>query len=101
VAGPANSARATRRTFLAASVLAGASTRLAAAARLPIRKAVLFEMLPATLSVPERFQLARDSGFEQVECLTTPARRQTRAEEVVAGYRARSADESVRAVGRL
>jgi L-ribulose-5-phosphate 3-epimerase len=86
VAAPANSARATRRTFLATSVLAGASTRLAAAARLPIRKAVLFEMLPATLSVPERFQLARDSGFEQVECLTTPGARE--AEALLAASRA-------------
>jgi L-ribulose-5-phosphate 3-epimerase len=40
--------------------------------RLPIHKAVLMSMLPASLSVAERFQLARDAGFEQVECRTTP-----------------------------
>ena len=62
-----------RRQFLesapAALAMAGSA---AAAPRLPIRKAVLFGMLPEKLTVLERFQLAREVGFEEVECMTTP-----------------------------
>lgn len=62
----------TRRTFLAASgigaVAAAADT---GGERLPIKKAVLYSMLPKDLSPLERFQLARDCGFEQIECGTT------------------------------
>jgi hexulose-6-phosphate isomerase len=58
----------TRRTFLAVSSIA---LRASAAERLPIRKAVLFSMLPTGLSIADRFQLARDTGFEQTECGTT------------------------------
>lgn len=65
-----------RRNFWGAAALAaaqlGPNTRVARAARLPIKKAVLFSMLPKQLSVMERFELARLSGFEQVECPTTP-----------------------------
>ena len=59
----------TRRTFLALAALAA---RNAGAARLPIRKAVLLSMLPRSLSFADRFQLARDVGFEEIECPTTP-----------------------------
>ena len=71
-----------RRTFLAAS----AATALmrpglsAAGARLPIRKAVEFEMLPKKGSCAERLQMARDTGFEEIECPTMPDERE--AEEV-------------------
>jgi L-ribulose-5-phosphate 3-epimerase len=58
-----------RRTFLAT---AAAPWLAAAGTRLPIRKAVEFSMLPTALSVADRFQLARDSGFEAIECPTTP-----------------------------
>ena len=63
-----------RRTFLTtgAGFAAGAGMLSAAAAKLPIKKAVLLEMLPAKLSYTDRFQLARDSGFEETECPTTP-----------------------------
>jgi hexulose-6-phosphate isomerase len=47
----------------------------AASTRLPIRKAVLFEMLPKSLSIADRFKLARDTGFEATECPTTPDQR--------------------------
>ena len=63
-----------RRAFLAAS---GISAVTAAAAdtgstdRLPIKKAVLYSMLPKDLSPLDKFQLARDCGFEQIECGTT------------------------------
>ncbi len=44
----------------------------AAPARLPIRKAVWYGMLPRSLGIPEKFQLAKDCGFEAIECPTTP-----------------------------
>ena len=55
-------------TGLAAAPLAAA----AAPARLPIRKAVWYGMLPNSLGIAEKFQLARDCGFEAIECPTTP-----------------------------
>ncbi|MBM3744801.1 MAG: sugar phosphate isomerase/epimerase [Acidobacteria bacterium] len=62
-----------RRSFLAA----GAATLAASAtgARLKIRKGVYAGMLPRTLSWADRFKLARDVGFEDVECgtVTEPA----------------------------
>jgi L-ribulose-5-phosphate 3-epimerase len=67
----------TRRSFIAT---ASAAPLLAAQTRLPIRKAVLFEMLPKTMSVPDRFKLAVDTGFEATECPTTPDERA--AEEI-------------------
>jgi len=74
----------TRRTFLASSGIMASTfaLRVGASARLPIHKAVLFEMLPANLSILDRFQLARDTGFEQTECLTTDD--QHVAEEILA-----------------
>jgi L-ribulose-5-phosphate 3-epimerase len=56
-----------RREFLAGSAAASAG---AAAARLKIRKGVYIGMLPRNLSYGDRFKLARDAGFEQVECAT-------------------------------
>jgi len=71
----------TRRGLV--SALAAAPFAAAAApARLPIRKAVEFSMLPSSLAIPERFQLARDCGFEEIECPTTPE--QAKAEEMLA-----------------
>jgi len=56
----------TRRTLLAIpAALAAASTRL------PIKKAVLLSMLPKSMSMLDRFKLAVDCGFEQIECPTT------------------------------
>jgi L-ribulose-5-phosphate 3-epimerase len=57
----------TRRALLAtpAAALAAASTRL------PIKKAVLLSMLPKSMSMLDRFKLAVDCGFEQIECPTT------------------------------
>jgi L-ribulose-5-phosphate 3-epimerase len=67
-----------RRTFLAAS---GAAAWLrpgpaAASARLPIKKAVEFDMLPKSMSIAARFELAHDAGFEQIECPTMPDERE-------------------------
>jgi hexulose-6-phosphate isomerase len=57
----------TRRAFVSSSGVALA----AATTRLPIRKAVLLSMLPTSMSVADRFKLAMDCGFEQIECPTT------------------------------
>jgi hexulose-6-phosphate isomerase len=36
-------------------------------------------MLPKTASIPERFQMARDAGFERIECPTTPDEKEAEA----------------------
>ena len=56
-----------RRHFLLASAAAFAPLK---AARLPIRKGIYVSMLPRSLSYAERFKLAREVGFEEVECGT-------------------------------
>ena len=60
-----------RRTILTAPALAAAALQLKAA-RLPIRKALLPSMLPKSLPLIDRFRLARDVGFEQIELPTMP-----------------------------
>jgi hexulose-6-phosphate isomerase len=72
--------RTTRRQLL--STLAAAPLAAAAESRLPIRKAVEFNMLPNSVSVQDRFQMARDAGFEAIECPTTPD--PAKAEEILA-----------------
>jgi Xylose isomerase-like TIM barrel len=64
--------------------MAGCSLALTSrgAELLPIHKAVLFSMLPPQMSILDRFQLARDTGFEQTECGTTDDARQ--ADEILA-----------------
>ncbi len=71
-----------RRTFLAASAATAWMGRglSAAGARLPIKKAVEFEMLPKSASIADRLQMARDAGFEEIECPTMPDEHE--AEEV-------------------
>jgi L-ribulose-5-phosphate 3-epimerase len=69
-----------RRSFLATGAAFTAAVPFLQAQRLPIRKAILMSMLPAGISVHDRFQMARDAGFEQVECPTTPE--QAAAEEI-------------------
>jgi L-ribulose-5-phosphate 3-epimerase len=54
---------------------------LQADTRLPIKKAVEFNMLPKSLSVLDAFQLGKDCGFEEIECPTTPE--QAKAEEML------------------
>jgi hexulose-6-phosphate isomerase len=56
-----------RRQVLAAGAASLAKLK---AARLPIRKGVYEPMLPRELNWVERFQLAREVGFEEVECNT-------------------------------
>lgn len=61
-----------RRTFLQ-SALALTALPAIASDRLPIAMAVEYSMLPDNLSIFERFQLAKDCGFERIECPTTRA----------------------------
>jgi hexulose-6-phosphate isomerase len=73
----------TRRNFLTSCGAAlAASASAPAAERLPIRKAVLYSMLPANLSILDRFQVAHAAGFEQIECGTTDNEKE--AEELLA-----------------
>jgi hexulose-6-phosphate isomerase len=68
---------------MAAAPLAAAPFAAAAeGSRLPIRKAVEYSMLPKTLGIRERFQLAKDAGFEAIECPTTS--KASDAEEMLA-----------------
>ncbi|HEY3840454.1 MAG TPA: sugar phosphate isomerase/epimerase family protein, partial [Bryobacteraceae bacterium] len=64
----------TRRQLISSAAAAPFMAAAAAAAptRLPIRKAVEFNMLPRALSVSDKFKLAKDSGFEAIELPTTP-----------------------------
>ena len=70
--------KVTRRS----AILLGAAAPFLRAARLPIKKAVEFDMLPPSIPILDRFRLARECGFEQIECPTTPD--QARAEEMLA-----------------
>lgn len=72
-----------RRVFVGASAAGPALFAQAAGNRLPIKKGVLFGMLPDSMSVADRLQVARDAGFEELECGTTPD--QAKAEEILAG----------------
>jgi L-ribulose-5-phosphate 3-epimerase len=71
-----------RRHFLfTAAAGSFAAAAAPAAERLPVRKAVEFSMLPNSMGVLERFQLAHEAGFEAIECPTTPE--QSKAEEML------------------
>jgi L-ribulose-5-phosphate 3-epimerase len=59
-----------RRAFLE-SALAFAAVP-AIPSHLPIHTSVEYSMLPKTASISERFQIAKDAGFERIECPTTP-----------------------------
>jgi L-ribulose-5-phosphate 3-epimerase len=72
-----------RREFLKTSVAAASALGLGgltaaappsrfASAPPAIKKGVLLDMLPASLSYADRFKLARDVGFEVVQAPTTP-----------------------------
>lgn len=79
-----------RRRFLSAAAGTAAFSsfpfRASAAQRLPIQKGVLVSMLPKDLSYTDRFRLAREVGFELIECVTI--RDQSEAEEIREASRA-------------
>ncbi|MGO4212802.1 sugar phosphate isomerase/epimerase family protein [Terriglobus sp. 2YAB30_2] len=62
----------TRRSFLQNAAALTVMSPVAAHAKgpLPIRMAVEYSMLPENLSIAQRFQLAKDCGYEQIECPT-------------------------------
>jgi L-ribulose-5-phosphate 3-epimerase len=66
-----------RRAFLAASA---AAMTVRADARLPIKKALYISMLGNKGTYAERFRMARDAGFEEIECATIES--QSEAEEI-------------------
>jgi L-ribulose-5-phosphate 3-epimerase len=71
-----------RRVFLGSSAGVAAFAAAGSSGRLPITKGVEFSMLPASVSVADRFAIAKDAGFEEVECGTTQD--QAAAEELLA-----------------
>jgi L-ribulose-5-phosphate 3-epimerase len=72
----------TRRSFLT-TVAAAPFLAAAGPGRLPIKKAVEYSMIqPRTLSALEKFKIAKEAGFEEIECPTTPE--QAKAEEILA-----------------
>jgi L-ribulose-5-phosphate 3-epimerase len=73
----------TRRSLLFSSAAAVAAC--ARVGRLPIRKAVEFNMLPKSLPAADAFAMARRAGFEAIECPTTPD--PAAAEEMLAASR--------------
>ncbi len=63
----------TRRQLIQSTAAVAVTAAVAGAqTKLPIKKAVLFSMLPKDISVADRFQIARDAGFVEVECHTEP-----------------------------
>jgi L-ribulose-5-phosphate 3-epimerase len=81
--------RTTRRDFLRTSLAAGAMslpgvaasplTPFRAKATPAIKKGLVFDMVPRTLSYPDRFKLVRDAGFDVVQALTEPDERNAEA----------------------
>ena len=71
----------TRRTFIETGMALAALPSMQARAEglLPIHRAVEYSMLPKDKSIPERFQMARDAGFERIECPTTPDQKEAEA----------------------
>lgn len=61
-----------RRHFVGIAPALFAASLQAQTQKLPIKKGIVFNMLPRDLSILDRFQLAKDVGFEQIECHTEP-----------------------------
>jgi hexulose-6-phosphate isomerase len=58
-----------RRDFVFTSAAAALAAQ--GATRLPIKKGLLISMTPKELSYQDRFQMAKDAGFDQMECVTS------------------------------
>jgi L-ribulose-5-phosphate 3-epimerase len=63
------------RELLAASRASSGTFAFPLAEPLPIKKGLVFDMLPAKLSFAGRMKLARDVGFEVIQAPTTPDER--------------------------
>ncbi len=59
-----------RRDFMALAAAACATASSASAARLPIRKGIIITMLPKEMPLDDRLKLAKDVGFDDLECHT-------------------------------
>ena len=57
----------TRRSLISSVPAMAAAAAADSAKRLPVKKGVLVSMLPKELSMKDKFQLAKDSGFDAVE----------------------------------
>lgn len=79
-----------RREFL---VAAGTALAVPAAgsARLPMRKGVLISMLPEKMPLADRLKLAKDVGFDDLECHTVEDPKEAEAIKVAARKRPSSA----------
>ncbi|MBI4890463.1 MAG: TIM barrel protein [Acidobacteria bacterium] len=77
-----------RRSLLSSSLLIpglGRVTEAQTPGRLPIRKGILLGMLPTALSIADRFSLAKECGFQSMECGTEDDPKV--AEEILAASR--------------
>lgn len=72
--------RGTASTELLAAAPVGSALPAQNPPSLSIKKGLVFNMLPTTLSVADRYKLARDTGFEVVQAMTEPD--QSKAEEI-------------------
>jgi L-ribulose-5-phosphate 3-epimerase len=70
---------------MTAAAWASTWSKTQAASRLPIRKAILLNMLPASMPLKERFALAKSVGFEEIEL---PTMEMKQAEEAAAASQA-------------
>jgi L-ribulose-5-phosphate 3-epimerase len=60
-----------RRHFLSvAASAAGSLMTVSGATRLPIRKAILISMLPPGMPLADGMKVAKDAGFDEIECQT-------------------------------
>ena len=62
-----------RRSFVstvAAGASAAAAAQVNAGNKIPVKKGVIESMLPKGMSMTERFRVAKDVGFEVIECHT-------------------------------
>lgn len=59
-----------RRQFVAMAAAAPAALAQGAGAKLPIRKGIIESMLPKDMPMADRFQIAKDVGFDVIECHT-------------------------------
>jgi hypothetical protein len=60
-----------RRDFMGAAAASAAAAQKTESKRLPIQKGIIESMIaPKTLTMAEKFQIAKDTGFNVVECHT-------------------------------
>jgi L-ribulose-5-phosphate 3-epimerase len=74
-----------RRHFLSvAASAAGSLMTVSGATRLPIRKAILISMLPPGMPLADGMKVAKDAGFDEIECQTVTDPNEAEAIKVTA-----------------